>query len=70
MSEKQPPSEEKTPAQELIELSSKSGKLAHPVFDSRGIVRWPKKMSYEEVKKFVAKREEKKEKAPDGNKTP
>ena len=49
MSEKQPPSEEKTPAQELIELSSKSGKLAHPVFDSRGIVRWPKKMSYEEV---------------------
>ena len=29
-------------AQELIELSSKSGKLAHPVFDSHGILRWPK----------------------------
>lgn len=47
------------PAQELIELSSKSGKFANPVFDSRGIVCWPKKMSYEEVKQFVAEREKK-----------
>ncbi|TSC78351.1 MAG: hypothetical protein G01um101433_292 [Parcubacteria group bacterium Gr01-1014_33] len=29
--------------EKLINLSSKSGAFAHPVFDSRGIVRWPRR---------------------------
>lgn len=53
------------PAQELIELSSKSGKLAHPVFNSYGVVRWPKALKEEaekeifdlDEKKFVPKNE-------------
>ncbi|GEM_PF-4944566 len=52
--------EDASVTQELEELASKSGKLAHPVFDSSGTVYWPKKMSYEEVKKLVAEREERK----------
>jgi hypothetical protein len=28
--------------QEILEIEKDSGELAHPVFDNKGVVRWPK----------------------------
>lgn len=36
--------------QEMIEIEKNTGDFAHPVFDQKGIIRWPKKYSHESVK--------------------
>lgn len=48
------------PAENIANLL-KEKKNFIPIYNKRGDLLWPKKMSYEEVKKFVAKRDKKKE---------
>lgn len=59
---------DKALVRDLIEFSYQSGKIAHPIFDSNGFVRWPREMSSEEMKKLVTEREEEKKEKNDLNK--
>lgn len=47
---------------EVVEIMKKENALL-PLYDAAGDLLWPKRMSYEEVKKFVAEREEEKKEA-------
>jgi len=49
-------------ARAMVDLDGGKTDLIVPIYDTDGNLWWPKQMSYEEVKKFVAERDAKKEK--------